>query len=487
MLNDLVAGTDITVRGAALQHIIAITSDSRDVGPKMIFAAIPGHADDGGKYLSSAAARGAGAFLVRRGTVLPEEIGARTVLETDNVRRALALIAARLFRSQPAVIAAVTGTSGKTSVASFTRQLWQATQRPAASIGTLGIVTAEAQEYGALTTPDPVVLHRQLADLASKGIEFVALEASSHGLDQHRLDGVHLSAGAFTNLSHDHLDYHGTEEQYFLAKRRLFDTLLPTGAAAIINTDSSYAAALREVAHARGLHAITTGRAAGDIRIEAARATPEGQEIDLVMFGEKQRVMFPVLGSFQADNLLVALGIVIGCGEMPGRLFGFIPRLRPVPGRLESIGRTARGGLVYVDYAHKPAGLDIVLRAVRAATAGKVWVVFGCGGDRDRAKRPLMGEIAGRLADRVIVTDDNPRSEDPAAIRAEILRGCPDATEIGDRAQAIAAAIAALDEADTLVIAGKGHETGQIVGKTVLPFDDAAVARHLLAGAEVAA
>lgn len=456
-----------------------MTSDSRDVSLNALFIAVPGTHHDGRQFIAHALGRGANAIIVPKGTQFswPDKV---VVMETEEPRRVVASLAHRFFGRQPSVIAAVTGTSGKTSVASFTRQLWQLTSRSAASIGTLGIVKESGQSYGSLTTPDAIELHKSLAQLAKEGIDHVALEASSHGLDQHRLDCVKLSAAAFTNLSHEHLDYHRDMDAYFAAKRILFADLLPRSGTAVVNEDSSYAVQLKEIARARGHVIISVGSQGKDIRLLSARAITEGQELELSLYGEKQKVLFPMPGLFQAHNLMVALGLVVGCNELPGRLFGYISHLHNVRGRLELIGRTEAGASVYVDYAHKPAALESALQALRPSAAHHLHVVFGCGGDRDKAKRSIMGEIAARLADHVIVTDDNPRTEDPSAIRAEILRNCKGAVEIGDRAQAIQKAIDALKAGDILLIAGKGHETGQIVGGTILPFDDAEIARRIL-------
>jgi UDP-N-acetylmuramoyl-L-alanyl-D-glutamate--2,6-diaminopimelate ligase len=482
-LSDLVAGATATVPAATSRdvEIAGLTADSRRVGAGFLFAALPGAANDGRAYIADAVRRGAVAVLAPSGTALPAGLPAVALLLDDNPRRALALAAARFHGRQPRVVVAVTGTNGKTSVAAFARQIWLGLGKPAASLGTLGVVANDRDRPGSLTTPDPVALHATLAELATAGIEHAAIEASSHGLDQYRLDGVRLSAAAFTNLSRDHLDYHGTMERYFAAKRRLFAELLPTGAAAVVNADAAEHDALAATCRAAGLRLISYGRAGRDLRLEAVAPTATGQRLEVSLSGRRHRLDFPVAGGFQAHNLLCALGLVIGAGEDADAALATVAGLSGVPGRIELAARHPNGAPVYVDYAHTPDALATVLGALRPHAHGRLAVVFGCGGDRDRGKRPEMGAVAARLADRVVVTDDNPRSEPPATIRAAILAGCPGAREIGDRAAAIAEAIAGLAPDDLLVIAGKGHETGQTVAGVVHPFDDRAVARAAVA------
>ncbi|HEY7687513.1 MAG TPA: UDP-N-acetylmuramoyl-L-alanyl-D-glutamate--2,6-diaminopimelate ligase [Dongiaceae bacterium] len=471
--NILQAGT-----GRRDLEISGVTADSRQVKAGYLFAALPGSRADGSKFVADAVARGAAAVLAPAGAALGEIPAAVAVLRDENARRRLALIAAAFYARQPKTIAAITGTSGKTSTADFTRQLWMRLGHHAASLGTLGVVTPDRHIDGALTTPDPVALHKQLAELAGSGIDHLAMEASSHGLDQFRLDGVRAQAAAFTNLSRDHLDYHQTLEAYFAAKRRLFSDLLPEGGLAVLNADAPEFAALAEIGRARKLKLISFGRRNGDLRILEARSRTDGQDLKIGAFGGSYDIAFPVPGAFQGSNLLTALGLVIGTGGDTGTVMQAAATLAGVRGRLELVARHPSGAAIYVDYSHKPEGLEAVLGALRPHTENSLLLVFGCGGDRDKGKRPQMGEIAERLADDVIVTDDNPRSEDPAQIRAEILAGSRHAREIGDRAEAIRAAVNALKAGDILVIAGKGHETYQIVGDKVLPFDDAAVARE---------
>ena len=449
--------------------------------PGYLFAALPGRRDDGRRFIADALKRGAVAVLGTPGLAKPPGVA---LLESDNPRQALAKLAARFYGDQPRHIAAVTGTSGKTSVVAFARQLWTQLGHPAASLGTLGIVAPGFTRYGSLTTPDPVSLHQYLADLARSGVDHLAMEASSHGLDQYRLDGVRVSAAAFTNLTRDHLDYHATMTDYFAAKKRLFSEVMAQGGVAVLNADVPEFADLAALARARGHRIIDFGRQASALRLVAQVPVPEGQHVTLRVEERLAQVTLPLVGDFQAMNALAALGLVIGCGENADAAVAVIASLAAVPGRLERVALRRNGAAVYVDYAHKPGALETVLRALKMHAAGRLVVVLGCGGDRDPGKRPMMGEIAQRIADRVIVTDDNPRSEDPAKIRRQILVGCPGAREIGSRREAIFHAVAGLAAGDLLVVAGKGHESGQIVGETVLPFDDAIVAREAVAAAD---
>jgi UDP-N-acetylmuramoyl-L-alanyl-D-glutamate--2,6-diaminopimelate ligase len=400
-------------------------------------------------------------------------------VKVADARAALAQAAARFYPRQPETIVAVTGTSGKTSVAAFVRQIWQTLGREAASIGTIGVVSRPLTVYGSLTTPDPIALHQLLDRLASNGVTSLAIEASSHGLDQKRLDGVRFAAGAFTNLTRDHMDYHASVEDYLAAKLRLFQDLLPDGAPAVIDADSAIAPRVIATAWARGLQVVTVGVKGETIRLNSAPRDGLSSVLDLQFRGRSFRVKFPLAGDFQISNALVAAGLCIGTGSDADAVFEALQALEGAPGRLERIGGV-RGATVFVDYAHKPDALEKAIAALRPFVRGRLVLVFGCGGDRDPGKRPIMGEIAVRCADVTIVTDDNPRSENAAAIRAQILAAAPLAIEIGDRAAAIRAAVAALRDGDALLIAGKGHETGQIVGDKTLPFSDADEARAAL-------
>ncbi|TAN61997.1 MAG: UDP-N-acetylmuramoyl-L-alanyl-D-glutamate--2,6-diaminopimelate ligase, partial [Magnetospirillum sp.] len=412
---------------------------------------------------------------------LPEGV----VLITDaNPRSRLAQLAAAFYNSQPATMVAVTGTNGKTSTAMFYRRIMETLGVRAAAIGTLGIIAEGWDNAGGLTTPDPVALHADLARLAAFGVTHACLEASSHGLDQYRLDGVRLTAAAFTNLTRDHLDYHGDMDVYAGAKLRLFTELLPKGSTAVVNMDSDAAPLLAAACARRGLRVIGYGKAAAELRLVQARATPSGQELRLEVLGRAVTVTLPVAGLFQAYNALAALGLVLAGGADADRALAALAHLDGVPGRLQKVAERANGAAIYVDYAHTPDALETVLTALKPHAARRLVAVFGCGGDRDPGKRPQMGAIACRLADAMIVTDDNPRSEDPDTIRSAVLGACCGAIEIADRREAIRTAVAGLQKGDLLVIAGKGHETGQIVGDAVLPFDDAEEARSAVLAAD---
>ena len=461
--------TDMEIRG--------LTADSRKVGPGFLFAALPGVETDGACFIAPAIAAGAVAVLAPPGVAA----GVPVIAGADP-RRLLAQMAARFYGAQPKPVAAVTGTNGKTSVAQFTAQLWRLTGRPAASLGTIGVEGPGCVRPLAHTTPEPVELHEILAELASRAPGCaLALEASSHGLAQRRLDGVAIAAAAFTNITQDHLDYHADFEEYAAAKLRLFTELLAADGVAVVNADGVGADRVVAACAARGLRTLTTGRAGRDLRLCAQTSHAGGQYLEVEADGARVEIDLPLIGAFQAENALLAAGILCGLDEAdPRDAAALLARLAPVRGRMEKVGETALGAAVFVDYAHTPDAIANALASIRPHAAARLHILFGAGGDRDRGKRPLMG-AAARGADVVIVTDDNPRGEDPAAIRAEILAACPGAREIGDRAQAIAAAIDGLGAGDVLVIAGKGHETGQRIGDRVIPFDDAGVARDALA------
>ncbi len=477
-LAELLAKEDLPPALAGVE-IAGLSADSRQIGEGDVFFAIPGHAGDGLSFVDDARARGARIVVAQRvaDCSLP-------LVVVDDVRAALAHAAARFYPRQPRTIAAVTGTSGKTSVVAFLRQIWLALGREAASLGTVGVVDSKGAHYGSLTTPGPVELHRTLSELASQGVTHLAMEASSLGVDQRRLDGVRLAAAAFTNFSRDHLDHHRDMEDYFAAKMRLFDTLLAPGQTAVVDADSDIAPRVIEGCRARGLVVFSVGAKGQSIALKSARPHALATSLRLSHDGADYDVELPLAGAFQTSNALVAAGLAIACGEDPARVFAALANLQGAPGRLELVGARA-GAPVFVDYAHKPDALEKVLATLRPLTRERLIVVFGCGGDRDRGKRPLMGEIAARAADVAIVTDDNPRSEDPSAIRAEIIGGARGAgpakiIEIADRARAIGAAVADLRPGDVLIVAGKGHETGQIVGNRILPFSDhEAVAKAL--------
>jgi UDP-N-acetylmuramoyl-L-alanyl-D-glutamate--2,6-diaminopimelate ligase len=455
-----------------------ITADSRAVKPRFLFAAVPGNKADGLSFVPDAIARGAVAVMAERAPSSPLPDGV-VFVQVANVREALARAAARFYPRQPGTVAAVTGTSGKTSVAAFTRQIWAHLGHKAASIGTVGVVTPSEEIYGALTTPDPIELHRIIDRLAGDGITHLAIEASSHGLDQHRLDGLKVGIAGFTNLSRDHLDYHGTLDAYLKAKLILFERLVAPGGVAVIEADHEFATQVVDAARRRHLRIIEVGRTARDIRLMECAIDGFSQALSIAHEGRTHRVRLPLVGAFQVENALVSAGQAIASGDDPGAVFAALEGLVGAKGRLELVGRKADAP-IFVDYAHKPDALAKALEALRPYVDGRLVVVFGAGGDRDPGKRPLMGEVAAAKADRIIVTDDNPRSENPAAIRAAILEGAPGAREIADRGDAISRAIAELAGGDVLLIAGKGHETGQIVGQKTVPFSDhEAVARAL--------
>jgi UDP-N-acetylmuramoyl-L-alanyl-D-glutamate--2,6-diaminopimelate ligase len=469
-------------------EVTGLSADSRTVRPGFLFAALPGARVDGRDFIPEALARGATAVLAPPGTRIEAGESGRpvTVITDPNPRRRFALMAARFFGLQPHTIAAVTGTNGKTSVAAFTHQIWKRLGVRAASLGTLGLAAPGVSRPGALTTPDPVELHRILAELAGDGVDHLVMEASSHGLDQYRLDGVRVTVAALTNVSRDHLDYHGDMEAYFAAKIRLFDDVMAAGGTAVLNADAPQFETVSAAAAARGHRIIGYGRKGAEIRLESLVPTVRGQRLAVSLFGQRSTIEIPLLGAFQASNALCALGLVLACGGEEGAALRALGVLTDAPGRMELVARQPNGAPIYVDYAHTPDALESVLSALRLHAEGRLVVVMGCGGDRDPGKRPLMAAIAGRCADQVVVTDDNPRSEDPAAIRRQIMAGVPRQAaaavrEIGGRAEAIAAAVAELEPGDLLVIAGKGHERGQIVGDEVLPFDDAEAARAAVA------
>jgi UDP-N-acetylmuramoyl-L-alanyl-D-glutamate--2,6-diaminopimelate ligase len=478
-LRDLL-GDDVACPAGAGDIVVSgLASDSRLVKPGDAFFALAGAKTDGAKFVASAIAAGAVAIVGEHEIATS---GGVLFVKAANARRALARAAARFFPRQPETVAAVTGTSGKTSVAAFTRQIWARLGHAAASVGTVGLVSPLRTIYGSLTTPDPISLHRTLDEIAREGVTHLAFEASSHGLDQHRLDGVRVSAGAFTNLSRDHMDYHPTVEHYLAAKLRLFSDLVVDGGVAVVAADHEQAQAFVAAAMRRKLRLIRVGRAGAEIRLRDAAIDGFGQRLTIEHDGRARTLRLPLVGEFQIENALVSAGLAIGTGSADDAVFAALERLEGAKGRLELVG-TRRGAPVFIDYAHKPDALEKALAALRPFVRGRLVVVFGAGGDRDPGKRPLMGGIATRLADDVIITDDNPRSESPAAIRAAIRAAAPRAREIGDRAVAIRAAVDALQSGDVLMIAGKGHETGQIVGDKTLPFSDhdavaAALADH---------
>ena len=471
-LRDLFSDDAMIEPRAETAEVSGLATDSRAVRPGEVFFALAGSKTDGARFIDQAIASGAVAVASDHPPQGPSRV---PFVTTPNPRRALALAAAKFYPRQPATIAAITGTSGKTSVAAFTRQIWQRLGQESASIGTIGLVSPKHTVYGSLTTPDPIALHRQLDEIAREGVTHLALEASSHGLDQYRLDGVRISAGGFTNLSRDHMDYHPDVAHYLAAKLRLFRDLVSSDGTAVIAADHDCSQAVMEEARRRGLRIVAVGRngvGAGEgIGLLEAEIDGYAQKLTLEHRGRRHAVRLPLVGEFQIENALVAAGLAIGTGSEPQAVFAELAFLEGARGRLERVAER-NGAPIFIDYAHKPDALAKALQALRPYARRKLVVVFGAGGDRDAGKRPLMGAIAAENADDVIVTDDNPRSENPEAIRASILSAAKGAKEIGDRAEAIRTAIIALQPGDALLIAGKGHETGQIVGDRTLPFSD---------------
>jgi UDP-N-acetylmuramoyl-L-alanyl-D-glutamate--2,6-diaminopimelate ligase len=463
--------------------ITGLTADSRRVLPGYLFAALPGLHADGRKFIADAVASGAAAVLAPSGTAWPPGVPPRPLIEHAEPRRALALLAAAHAGPQPDSIVAVTGTNGKTSTVDFIRQLFTVAGQKAASLGTLGVLAPGLDGGSGLTTPDPVALAETLAQLAREGVRHAALEASSHGLDQFRLDGVRLAAAGFSNFSRDHLDYHGGFDAYRAAKLRLFAELLPAGAPAVVNADMDATTldALRAIAGKRRLALRTVGEAGNWATLLGSTPLPHGQVVTLATGGREHRIELALPGRFQADNVLLAAALAEATGL--ANAWELVPRLRGVRGRMEFAARLPNGAACYVDYAHTPDALERLLLALRPHTQHRLICVFGAGGDRDAGKRPLMGAVVARLADAAIVTDDNPRTEDAASIRTRIMTACPGAREIGDRASAIAAALNFAGPGDVVVVAGKGHEQGQIIGRDVLPFDDASTIRALAGAA----
>ncbi|NEK21119.1 UDP-N-acetylmuramoyl-L-alanyl-D-glutamate--2,6-diaminopimelate ligase [Sulfitobacter sp. JBTF-M27] len=466
----------LTARGGANPQITGLAVDSRDVKEGYLFAAMPGSRVHGGEFIQYALRMGAAAVLTdaEGARIAAEEIAASDValVITDAPREALALTAALWFGKQPETIVAVTGTNGKTSVSTFVRQIWIEMGLPAVNLGTTGVEGAWTAPL-AHTTPEPITLHRALAEAAEYGITHAAMEASSHGLDQRRLDGVTLRAAGFTNFTQDHLDYHDSFEAYFDAKAGLFARVLPEDGTAVINIDDPKGIDMVAIAKARGCEVITVSRDGGDLHLTGQRFDATGQDLRFEWRGKTYQKRLELIGGFQAENVLLAAGLVIACGADPAEVFDTLPHLTTVRGRMQLAATRDNGAAVFVDYAHTPDAVQTALKAMRPHVMGRLVAIVGAGGDRDPIKRPLMGAAASENADLVIVTDDNPRSEDPAVIRAAVLEGAPEATEVGDRAEAILRGVDALGPGDALLIAGKGHETGQIVGDDILPFDDA--------------
>lgn len=462
-----------------ISFLKGVTSDSRQVKKGCLFAALPGTKTDGSGYIDDAIAHGATYILLSDDAVVKKQEGI-TYIRASNPRKVFTQIVAKFFKLQPENIVAVTGTSGKTSTVTFVQQIWHLSgQKKCASLGTLGLRGPGMMKYGRLTTPDAEQLHAELADLAAVGIQHLAMEASSHGLDQFRLDGVQVKAAAFTNLSRDHLDYHENMDDYFSAKSRLFSEVMPQTSHAILNADDEYYAQLKEICESRNHNIISFGKHGDTIKINNIAPLPHGQNVSFSLKDQDYDVTLPLVGEFQVMNALCALGLVLALDFDPAKYIPTLENLRGVPGRLQLVSGHPEAA-IYVDYAHKPAALETVLKTLRPHTTGNLICLFGCGGNRDPGKRAMMGKIASDLADKVIVTDDNPRYEDATEIRRQILEAAPSAIEISDRAIAIKNSIEGLSTGDVLVIAGKGHEQGQIIGEKVLPFDDLEEAKKII-------
>jgi UDP-N-acetylmuramoyl-L-alanyl-D-glutamate--2,6-diaminopimelate ligase len=457
-------------------QILGLSSDSRKTKSGDLFAALTGTLSDGRTFVDKAVAAGAVAVLAQAG--LPD--CSVPIIVVDSARDALSKAAARFYPRQPETVIAITGTNGKSSTVDFLRQIWTHAGRAAASVGTLGAIGPGGRIDLGFTTPDPISLHATLQGLTDEGITHIAMESSSHALDQRRMHGVRLAAGGFSNLTQDHLDYHLTMDGYREAKLRLFTDLLAEGQPAIVNADAVEAAPFEEAAKAKKLDLKLVGWRGDYLKIVELWPKPASQRVDLRYGNKTYPVEIPLIGEFQALNAVMAAGFALSLGEKPETVFEGLAALKTVKGRMEHIGGTAEGAHVFVDYAHTPDGLDVLLRAARPHAPGRIILVFGCGGDRDKTKRPLMGALGAKYGDIVIVTDDNPRTEDAATIRKEVLMGCPNALEIGDRGEAIRKGVALLQKGDCLLIAGKGHETGQLVNGTVLPFSDQETAAEAL-------
>ncbi|XDA99442.1 UDP-N-acetylmuramoyl-L-alanyl-D-glutamate--2,6-diaminopimelate ligase [Sulfitobacter sp. LCG007] len=470
------ASLGLTALGGRNPTIRGLAVDSRAVGRDFLFAAMPGTRWHGASYIATALEKGAVAILTdsEGARIAAAELAGSdaAVVVTDAPREALSRTAALWFGGQPGTMVAITGTNGKTSVSTFVRQIWMELGHKAVNLGTTGVEGAWSAPL-AHTTPEPITLHRTLAEAVRQGITHASMEASSHGLDQHRLDGVTLKAAGFTNFTQDHLDYHESFEAYFDAKASLFARVLPEDGTAVVNTDDPRGVDMVAIAKSRGCEAITVGRDGGDLRLTGQRMDATGQDVLFEYQGKRHQTRLELIGGFQADNVMLAAGLVIACGARPERVFETLAHLRTVRGRMQLAATRGNGATVFVDYAHTPDAIATALKAMRPHVMGRLIAIIGAGGDRDRTKRPLMGQAAAENADVVFITDDNPRSEDPASIRQTVMMGAPEAIEVGDRAEAILRGVDALGPGDALLIAGKGHETGQTIGDDILPFDDA--------------
>lgn len=479
-LQELLSGLDVKCN--ADTDISGITADSRNTGKGFLFAALDNGINDGAQYIESAVLNGATAVLCQK-AVLAEKYPEVIFIESANTNSDFAKIAAAYYRRQPRHMAAVTGTNGKTSIADFVRQIITAMGQNAASIGTLGLIKNDNPPVAYVnTTPGVITIHKDLQRLAEDGFDYAIMEASSHGICQYRIGGVDFEAAGFTNLTRDHLDYHKTMENYYAAKKILFTDILRKGGTAVLNADEEVFEDLSKACLNTGKKVLSYGYNGKDIRLLNIRPSVNGQFLDIELFGQAKEIFIPLAGEFQAMNVLCALGLVIVLTGKTEEACALLPKIRGAKGRLEFVGETRNGASVFVDYAHTPDALENVIKAMRGHCRGKLHVLFGCGGDRDAGKRPLMGKIATELADEVYVTDDNPRTENPDAIRKQIMAAAPNAHNIGDRKEAICKAVSALNSGDVLIVAGKGHETGQYINGKIYPFSDQEVVAECLAG-----
>lgn len=481
LLHQILTGLEIMGKTPRNFDVASVELNSQKVVRGGMFIALSGKKQDGKKYIPDALQKGAAVIVYDGEYDVPQSTAEFICLKGD-MRQNIAKIAANFYRNMPPLISAVTGTNGKTSIADFTRQMMKALGHNAASIGTVGVVSDVMENVETLTTPDSITLHQILSSLSEKGVDYVSMEASSVGIEQYRMDGINIKVAGFTNFTQDHLDYHLTMENYFEAKKQLFSRVLAAGGTAVLNADIKEFSELEAICRNRGVKVLSYGVKGHDLRIIKRIPHADGQTLELSVSGVHHTVDLPLIGEFQAMNVLCAVGMVMALnGGFEQRIIDYLPHIKGACGRLDRVGTLPNGAAVYVDYAHTPDALENVLKTMREHTSGRLWVVFGCGGDRDKLKRPIMGKIARELADKIIVTDDNPRSEDAAQIRREIMAECPEAKEIGDRIQAIEYAISHLKTGDMLVLAGKGHETGQKIGNTVIPMNDIAEAEKLLA------
>lgn len=481
LLHQILTGLEIMGKTPRNFDVASVELNSQKVVRGGMFIALSGKKQDGKKYIPDALQKGA-AVIVYDGEYDVPQSTAEFIRLKGDMRQNIAKIAANFYRNMPPLISAVTGTNGKTSIADFTRQMMKALGHNAASIGTVGVVSDVMENVETLTTPDSITLHQILSSLSEKGVDYVSMEASSVGIEQYRMDGINIKVAGFTNFTQDHLDYHLTMENYFEAKKQLFSRVLAAGGTAVLNADIKEFSELEAICRNRGVKVLSYGVNGHDLRIIKRIPHADGQTLKLSVSGVHHTVDLPLIGEFQAMNVLCAVGMVMALnGGFDQRIIDYLPHIKGACGRLDRVGTLPNGAAVYVDYAHTPDALENVLKTMREHTSGRLWVVFGCGGDRDKLKRPIMGKIARELADKIIVTDDNPRSEDAAQIRREIMAECPEAKEIGDRIQAIEYAVSHLQTGDMLVLAGKGHETGQKIGNTVIPMNDIAEAERLLA------